>query len=167
MKKIIRFSFLLVLVLLLNGCDDFNEVVDSITDSGDDNSAPAEELASVVPQAEQQPAAEAVKEEAPKAEADEKAAEDEPESAEYETRFHHTTTGSSDGGKSLVLCDGQRMDFDRCSSNGTSIPYHGHDKGRVSYWNMREEPSGDIVCTKDGQTYRYRADRTVVYGSCP
>jgi hypothetical protein len=66
----------------------------------------------------------------------------------------------------LVLCPGQRMDFDRCSANGIGIPFHGYDKGRVSYWNMRKEPAGDIVCVKDGRSYRYKADRRTLYGRC-
>lgn len=85
---------------------------------------------------------------------------------EYETYFHHTTTGSIDGGKSLVLCPGQNIRFDRCVTGNTVIPFHGYDKGRISYWNMRQEPRGDIVCTRDGVEHNYRADATIVYGDC-
>ena len=85
---------------------------------------------------------------------------------EYETKYHHTTTGSSDGGKSLVLCPGQVIKFDKCTSGGVNIPFHGHDTGRVVYWNMSKEPEGDILCEKDGRVYKYRADKTIVYGDC-
>jgi len=84
----------------------------------------------------------------------------------YETKFHHTTTGSSDGGKSVVLCPGQTIDFDKCSASGVDIPFHGYDTGRIIYWNMKQVPAGDIICTKGGKTYRYRADKTIVYGDC-
>ena len=87
-------------------------------------------------------------------------------SIKYETRFHHTTTGSSDGGKSLVMCPGQVMDFDRCVADGVSIPYHGTDDGREIYWNMSFEPKGTIICTKDGNGYYYKADSTFVTGDC-
>jgi hypothetical protein len=88
------------------------------------------------------------------------------EEVAYQTRYHHTTTGSSDGGKSLVLCPGDTTRFDRCESDGVEIPYHGTDNGRLSYWNMTEVPVGDIVCTKDGKTYRYRAEQAVDFGEC-
>jgi hypothetical protein len=177
MKKMIRFSLLFALVvLLLTGCDDWNELVDSASGSGDDDSISAEEVALVIepkkdPEPEPEPSKETglIKsleqaEKAKTSEVPESSADAQTE--EYETRFDHTTTGSSDGGKSLVLCSGQRMDFDKCTAGGVTIPYHGHDKGRVSYWNMREEPRGDIVCIKNGRSYRYKADRTMVYGNC-
>ena len=93
--------------------------------------------------------------------------EDEPTvSGEYQTRYHHTTTASSDGGKSLVLCPGQVIKFDRCESSGVNIPKHQDDKDRETYWNMFKSPKGDIVCTKDGKTYRYKAVKQIDYGSC-
>ena len=58
------------------------------------------------------------------------------------------------------------MDFDECTTGKVSIPYHGSDEGRVIYWNISEEPTGDIVCTKNGKTYRYKANRTMVNGRC-
>ncbi len=84
----------------------------------------------------------------------------------YETKFHHTTTGSSDGGKSLVLCPGQVLDFEKCTSDGVVIPFHGYDTERVIYWNMTQVPRGDIVCTKNGDVYRYKANSTLVKGDC-
>lgn len=84
----------------------------------------------------------------------------------YQTEFHHTTTASSDGGKSLVMCPKEDMVFDSCSSNGVTIPYHGKDDGRIIYWNMNEEPVGDIVCEKDGKKYYYPADEAITYGEC-
>jgi hypothetical protein len=89
-----------------------------------------------------------------------------PPTGQYETVFHHTTTASRDGGKSLVLCPGQRIEFDSCSCNGVNIPRHGDDNNRETYWNMFQEPVGDIVCRKNGVEYRYRANGTVVYGHC-
>lgn len=85
---------------------------------------------------------------------------------DYETKFHHTTTGSSDGGKSLVLCPGQDIKFDSCSAGGVDIPFHGHDTGRIVYYNVSKEPEGDIVCKKGDRVYKYRADKTIVYGDC-
>lgn len=85
---------------------------------------------------------------------------------EYTKRFHHTTTGSSDGGKSLVMCPGDKVIYDSCSSAGVNIPYHGLDTGRIVYWNMNAVPRGDILCKKDGVTYRYQADSMMVMGSC-
>lgn len=84
----------------------------------------------------------------------------------YQTRYHHTTTGSSDGGKSLVLCPGQVMDFDECSAGDVNIPLHGKDTGRVIYWNMTQVPAGDIICTKNGKSYKYKANATIVHGDC-
>ena len=83
----------------------------------------------------------------------------------YETRFHHTTEGSSDGGKSLVLCPGQKMDFDKCSVGDIVLPRH-DDDGREGYWNMTAEPVGDIVCIKDGTSYRYRSGEKILEGKC-
>ena len=83
----------------------------------------------------------------------------------YETRFHHTTEGSSDGGKSLVLCPGQKMDFDKCSAGEINLPRH-DDDGREGYWNMTAEPAGDIVCTKDGKSYRYKSGEKMFEGKC-
>jgi hypothetical protein len=88
----------------------------------------------------------------------------------YETRFHHTQTGGPDGGKSMVMCPGQRMEFDRCTSDGVTIPFHGFDEGRELYWNMGAEPKGDITCTKGDKTYVYPAStpdaRGFVWGKC-
>ncbi len=155
MNKISRFFLLPALILLLNGCSEqWDDLVDSVSGSGDDAPAPIKEVAVVEPEVQTVTKPE------------EKEEEEKEEVSKYETRFHHTATGSSDGGKSLVLCPGQDMDFDRCSTGRTDIPYHGRDEGRAIYWNMREEPSGDIVCTKNGRSYRYKADRTMVDGSC-
>jgi len=83
------------------------------------------------------------------------------------TRFHHTTTGSSDGGKSLVMCPDETTIFDKCSAGSTDIPYHGKDNGRIIYWNMFEVPVGDIICTDGaGKLYYYKADKEIVYGKC-
>ena len=82
------------------------------------------------------------------------------------SRFHHTTTGSSDGGKSLVMCPGQTVNFDSCDVGGVNIPFHGYDDGRETYWNMFQVPIGDIVCVKDGMSYTYRADEVIVFGQC-
>ena len=81
----------------------------------------------------------------------------------YETRFHHTTEGSSDGGKSLVLCPGQEMDFEKCSAGDTVLARH-DDDGREGYWKMTAEPAGDIVCTKDGTSYRYKSGEKMFEG---
>jgi hypothetical protein len=88
----------------------------------------------------------------------------------YETKFHHTQTNGPDPGKSLVLCPDQRMTFDSCSVGDVKIPLHGLDEGREIYWNMTEEPTGDIKCEKDGKTYLYPAStpdsRGFVWGKC-
>jgi hypothetical protein len=153
MEKIARFFLLSILVLLLNSCDEWDDLVDSISGSGDDKPAPVEEVvvakAEVVKTPSPAPAPAPV-----------------PRSTSYETRFHHTTTGSSDGGKSLVLCPGQVMNFNKCSVGNVIIPEHGRDNGRVIYWNMYEVPSGDIICVKNGKAYKYKANKTVLYGDC-
>jgi hypothetical protein len=88
----------------------------------------------------------------------------------YETKFHHTQTAGPDKGKSLVLCPGQRMDFDKCTSGGINIPRHTDGEGRETYWNMTEEPDEDILCVKDGRFYLYPAtitdSRGFVWGDC-
>ena len=88
----------------------------------------------------------------------------------YETRFHHTQTAGPDSGKSLVLCPGQRMDFDKCTSNGIVIPRHKDGDGRETYWNMSKEPDGDILCVKGDKQYLYPATitdpRGFVWGKC-
>ncbi len=81
-------------------------------------------------------------------------------------QFHHTTSGGPDGGKSLVLCEGQPADFDRCYVGNTEIPHHGQDEGRESYWNQHEVPAGDIQCDRDGRTYTFPAAKMVTYGVC-
>jgi len=154
MKKMIRLLLPFALILLLNGCDDWDELVDSVSGSGDDDETTVSEVSTVTtttgtPQVAAEPKEESV-----------------PEATGYESRFHHTTTGSSDGGKSLVLCPGQVMDFEKCTSDGVSIPFHGYDTGRVIYWNMTKVPKGDIDCVKDGKSYKYRADSVLVYGDC-
>lgn len=81
--------------------------------------------------------------------------------------FHHTQTDGPDGGKSLVLCPGQAMGFTDCHVGTVSIPYHGYDDGRETYWNMASGIAGDIVCSHDGVTYTYPCHSTFVYGECP
>ncbi len=160
MKKISRLFLLPALILLLSGCSEqWDDLVDSVSGSGDDAPAPIKEVAVVEPEVQTEPEPVVQTEPEPEVEV-------EPEVSKYETEFHHTSTGSSDGGKSLVLCPGQNIMFDSCSVGSVSIPYHGKDDGRLSYWNMREEPRGDIVCEKDGKTYRFKADSMQVYGSC-
>ena len=192
LKKMSCF-LLLGFILVLTGCsDEWNDLVDTISGSGDDNPAPAQEEvaavasseASEAPSHQQNPGSTATLSTAPKeAATEEKAPEEaaeevaaatvetkeappEPEVTRYESRFHHTTTASSDGGKSLVLCPGQRIGFDRCESNGVDIPRHSDDHNRETYWNMFEEPRGDIVCVKDGKSYRYKANAPVLFGDC-
>jgi hypothetical protein len=112
------------------------------------------------------------KPEEPTAEPEEPVAPAEPSDpiASYETRFHHTQTAGPDSGKSLVLCPGQRMDFDQCVSGGVEIPRHKDGDGRETYWAMDKEPDDDIRCTKDGKTYLYPAtitdSRGFVWGKC-
>ena len=95
-----------------------------------------------------------------------------PPSNDYHTYpFHHTTTASSDGGKSLVLCPGDPTEFDRVWVEGTNvtIPRHANDHGRVTYWNMRQEPDGDILAKKGNKIYKFPASRAgngVVRGTC-
>jgi hypothetical protein len=88
----------------------------------------------------------------------------------YETRFHHTQTAGPDKGKSLVLCPGQTMQFDSCTSDGVKIPWHGYGDGRETYWNMTEEPKGDILCRKGDNLYLYPAtevdSRGFTWGKC-
>ena len=147
-----QFFLLLALILLLNGCsDEWDDLVDSISGSGDDDPTPIEEVAAV-------PEAPAVAKIAEVAAV--------PEATEYSSKFHHTATGSSDGGKSLVLCPGQVMNFDECSVGNVDIPYHGSDDGRVIYWNISEEPAGDIICVKNKKSYKYKADSMMVDGDC-
>jgi hypothetical protein len=87
----------------------------------------------------------------------------------YQTKFDHTTNDPQklkDGGKSLVLCPGQTMNFDKCSSNIVEIPRHSDDNGRETYWSMASAPVGDIVCKKDGKSYRYPASKLMTKGNC-
>lgn len=159
MTKLPRLLLLCTLTLALSGCDLWDDMVDSVSGSGDDDPEPI--VQTTVAQSEA-PAPAVAK----PATVEKKEAVEEQKETEYETRFHHTATGSKDGGKSLVLCSGQKMKFTSCLSDGTSIPFHGYDHGRETYWNMHKEPQGDIVCKKDGKTYRFRADTTFVYGLC-
>ena len=94
-----------------------------------------------------------------------------PESGEveswvYETKFDHTQTAGSDGGKSLVMCPDETRIFDSCSADGVDVPYHGRDEGRITYWNMTEEPAGEITCTLGDEKFRYPAGSNMVYGEC-
>ena len=151
-----QFFLLLALILLLNGCsDEWDDLVDSISGSGDDKPTPIEEEVAATPKVTA----------TPKVAAEQKVTA-EPRATGYASKFHHTSTGSSDGGKSLVLCPGQVPNFDKCSVGNIDIPYHGSDDGRVIYWNIREVPRGDIVCVKNGKSYKYKADSMMVEGSC-
>lgn len=84
----------------------------------------------------------------------------------YETKFDYTTTGGLVGGKSLVLCPGKRINFDKCECDGIIIPKQGDIDGKERYWNMFQVPIGDIICIKDGKKFRYKADKQMVKGSC-
>ena len=168
MSKVAQCFLLLPLILLLNGCsDEWDDLVDSISGSGDDNSTPVEEVVAAKAEVVETPKATAKQKVTvePKVKTETKA-KTKPRVTGYESKFHHTATGSSDGGKSLVLCPGQVMNFDECSVGSVDIPYHGSDDGRVIYWNMREEPRGDIVCVKNGKSYKYKANSTMVDGNC-
>ncbi len=91
----------------------------------------------------------------------------EPSDIIYGTRHHHTTWGSSDGGKSLVLCPGQEKLFTRCYVGMVPIPFHGTDNGRYIWWNMSLKPAGDIICVgKDGKKYGFKSDQKVQRGNC-
>jgi len=149
MGKIAKLFLLFLCILLLNGCGEWDDLVDSVTGSGDDKPTPAKEAVAAKPEVATTPEVA-----------------EEPKVTRYETEFHHTTTGSSDGGKSLVLCPGQSMNFDSCSVGDVNIPRHGNDKGRESYWNMTEVPRGDIVCVKNGKSYKYKANKTITNGKC-
>lgn len=164
MNALLRVCLLAILLFSLAGCDLWDDMVDSVTGSDDDKAARAAELA-VAETAVAQPAATKAETAKPKAPEQTEVKADQQE-RKYETRFHHTATGSKDGGKSLVLCPGQKMKFTSCSSGGTAIPFHGYDHGRETYWNMGKEPKGDIVCKKGDKTYRFKADKTFVYGQC-
>ena len=86
--------------------------------------------------------------------------------ADYYQRYHHTTSGSVDGGTSIVLCPGQAKIFDTCSVNGVNIPYVGKDEGRYAWWNMRQVLKGDMICTGNGKTYKFIADLPFRAGFC-
>ena len=145
MKKITKFLLLFALILLLSGCDEWDDLADSISGSGDDDSAVTDTDTDTDTDDDD---------------------DDDSDATEYETKFHHTTTASSDGGKSLVLCSGQSMGFDSCSVGTVNIPRHSDDNGRETYWNMTKEPVGDITCKKGGKSYKYKASKTVEYGKC-
>ena len=158
MNKITRFLLLFTLIFSLSGCDIWDDLVDSISGSGDDKPDPIIESVAAKAETESEDAEPEV--------AEKKEVVEEQETTEYATRFHHTQTGGVDGGKSLVLCPGQRMNFTECSAGSTTIPFHGFDEGRELYWNMKRVPSGDVVCKKNGKSYRYKADQTFVFGQC-
>ncbi|MCK5071120.1 MAG: hypothetical protein KAR01_11275 [Desulfocapsa sp.] len=154
MKQIFKLFLSLTLILLLTSCNEWDDLVDSVSGSGDDDPAPIAE--EVIGEVKTEPTTiEPATEESPVAEA-----------TSYESRFHHTATGSSDGGKALVLCPGQVMNFDRCYVGDVTIPYHGTDEGRIIYWNTQRDPSGDIHCVKGDRSYKYKADRVMVFGDC-
>lgn len=148
-----RFLLLFVVVFLLNACDTWDDIVDSVSGSGDDKSTTTDDATPADTD--------------DSSDSDDSSGSDDDEGTlDYETRFHHTATGSSDGGKSLVLCPGQNMGFDSCKVGDVTIPKHSDDEGRETYWNMSAEPAGDIVCKKGGDTYKYPADSTIVMGDC-
>lgn len=166
MNQISKLFLSLTLIVLLTSCNEWDDLVDSVSGSGDDDPTPiAEEVVAANTDttitAEDSPVIAANTDTTI-------TAEDSPvaESTSYETRFHHTATGSSDGGKALVLCPGQVMNFDRCYVGDVTIPYHGTDEGRIIYWNTQRDPSGDIHCVKGSQSYKYKADRVMVFGDC-
>ncbi len=84
----------------------------------------------------------------------------------YQTKYHHTQTNGTDGGQSLVLCPDQDIMFDSCSAGDVNIPYHGKDEGRLSFWNMTEYSTEDIICLKDGVKYKYPVTEGMAYGDC-
>ncbi|WP_136808534.1 hypothetical protein [Desulfosediminicola flagellatus] len=141
MKIVTKLFCLSACVLLLNGCDWFDD--DSVDSSGGSGSS-----ASVAQTGTTSTSS----------------------SGAYQTRYHHTHTGGKDPGKSLVLCPGQKIYFEKCTSNGVNIPFHGYDHDlsvpRMTYWNMSYSGKGDIVCTLKGKTYRYPANSTQVNGDC-
>lgn len=81
-------------------------------------------------------------------------------------RHHHTTWASSDKGKSIVLCPGDSTQFDECHVGSVDIPFHGYDTERKIWWNMWEEPAGDIECTLGDTKYTFKSDQAVNYGNC-
>jgi hypothetical protein len=82
--------------------------------------------------------------------------------------FHHTQlNGATDGGVSLVLCPGDDNRGFKCSQGDINVPYHGTDKVRVAYWNMRESGTGAIVCIDGDKTYSFKTVNTEVHkGKC-
>ncbi len=79
------------------------------------------------------------------------------------TKYHHTQWNHpKDGGKSLVLCPGEKKLFSRCWVGTVSIPYHDNGAPRHSWWNMKQAPAGDINCLdKDGKYHVFKSSNTI------
>lgn len=180
MKKLMIFFLLVTLTLFISSCDEWDELVDSVSGSGDDTEdTVAEDVADSSTSDTKDDTSkddstteskDTSKDTSKDSSKDTSKSEDKDNDADkptkYESKFHHTTTGSSDGGKSLVLCPRQSMNFSSCKTGKVKIPRHDSDKGRETYWNMKQEPVGDIICVKNGKSYKYKANKKVLYGKC-
>ncbi len=81
--------------------------------------------------------------------------------------FHHSGKApASDGGTVLMLCPGDRPNFDSCHAGSVRLPKHANeDDGRQLYWNMRVATTADIICKKGNESYLFPGGN-MVRGEC-
>ena len=182
--------FLLVFVLASCDSGDWDDFVDSVGGSGDDEKTEStvEESAASDTGEEQtdgQKGAETTTDDTESTDdssddsgtTDETAATEETdEDSDTETedavtseKYHHYNPSAFWGkGVAIVLCPFEAR-MDSCELNNVDMTLHGCQDMNRDVWRLdgRTEISGTIICTKDDKAYKYEVDGSAMhYGEC-
>jgi len=153
MRRFLNALLILSVAFLISSCDTWDDLVDSISGSGDDKKAISSDATTsttaAVTKTSSTPSSTS--------------------SAKTSTRFDHYNSQAWDGhGVAIVMCGGDRR-MDSCSLDGNAMSLHGsQDKGRYA-WTIRGRSGygGTITCTRGGNSYKFRVGgRGVTWGSC-
>ncbi len=154
MKRIFSVVMVLLLAGMLNGCDDWDDLVDSVGGSGDDDSAAGINIDT--------------------SKNDKK--EDTTTSSASSTgdstssqKFHHYNPRAFWGkGVAIVFCPNQAQ-FESCTLNDTAMTLHGNQDEHRDVWKIlgKTGTAGTVVCTKGGSSYSFTVSGSKMhYGSC-
>jgi hypothetical protein len=153
MRKILNAVMIMSVVLVLNGCDSWDDFVDSISGSGDDKKTTSSVTTTGTP-------ATVTKTSSTPAP---------PTVTKTSNRFDHYNPQAWDGnGVAVVMC-GNDARMESCSLDGKAMSLHGsQDKGRDA-WTIRGRSGygGTITCKRGSNAYSFRVgSRGITWGGC-
>ncbi len=157
MKKFFSTLMVLSVVFLINGCDSWDDLVESISGSGDDE----EVISSVVTTSTSTTDTNTTSTAPTTSTAS--------TTAENSNRFDHYNPQAWHGaGVAIVLCRGDAR-MDSCSIDGKSMGLHGSQDHDRDVWTIRGKSGygGTITCKRKSKAFAFKVGRSgMTWGGC-